>query len=67
MTADLSPPDSGRIINISYGSARYASPHIIGYAMTKAAIENFTAALQSTSAVAALPSTRSPPAFSILT
>ncbi len=34
--------DGGRIINISSGSARYASPHIIGYAMTKAAIENFT-------------------------
>ena len=37
--------DGGRIINISSGSARYASPHIISYAMTKGAIEVFTRSL----------------------
>ncbi|WP_020105923.1 SDR family NAD(P)-dependent oxidoreductase [Nocardia sp. 348MFTsu5.1] len=37
--------DNGRIINISSGSARYARPDIIGYAMTKGAIEVFTRTL----------------------
>jgi 3-oxoacyl-[acyl-carrier protein] reductase len=37
--------DGGRIINISSGAARYASPHIISYAMTKGALEVFTRSL----------------------
>jgi 3-oxoacyl-[acyl-carrier protein] reductase len=37
--------DGGRVINISSGSARYARPDIIGYAMTKGAIDVFTRTL----------------------
>ncbi|MDV7089595.1 SDR family NAD(P)-dependent oxidoreductase [Rhodococcus opacus] len=37
--------DGGRIVNISSGSARYARPDVISYAMTKGAIEVFTRAL----------------------
>lgn len=37
--------DGGRIINISSGVARFAAPGIIGYAMTKGAIEAFTLTL----------------------
>lgn len=37
--------DGGRIINMSSGSARYARPDIIGYAMTKGAIDVFTRTL----------------------
>ena len=37
--------DGGRIINISSGVARFAVPDIIGYAMTKGAIETFTLTL----------------------
>ncbi|WP_265579970.1 SDR family NAD(P)-dependent oxidoreductase [Rhodococcus pyridinivorans] len=35
----------GRIVNISSGSARYARPDVIAYAMTKGAIEVFTRTL----------------------
>lgn len=37
--------DGGRIINISSGVTRIAFPHIIGYAMTKGAIDTFTRTL----------------------
>nr|WP_271213104.1 SDR family oxidoreductase [Rhodococcus wratislaviensis]GLK40043.1 short-chain dehydrogenase [Rhodococcus wratislaviensis] len=37
--------EGGRIVNISSGSARYASPEVISYAMTKGAIEVFTRTL----------------------
>ncbi|GGG27193.1 short-chain dehydrogenase [Rhodococcoides trifolii] len=37
--------DGGRIINISSGSARYARPGVLAYAMTKGALNVFTRAL----------------------
>ncbi|PQP25070.1 SDR family NAD(P)-dependent oxidoreductase [Rhodococcus opacus] len=37
--------NGGRIVNISSGSARYARPEVISYAMTKGAIEVFTRTL----------------------
>lgn len=38
-------PDGGRIVNISSGVTRIAFPEIIGYALTKGAIEAFTLTL----------------------